>query len=117
MGEAKLRAERRREAWIAAEQKPQYDPKVPRVRLLDAVAVDAEMLRTEYEAFKKRSGYGITERGYAEALLAAALERERQSREAVEERERTKDNLIVPATHLPQGMAEAAARLEKLKRG
>ena len=115
MGEARRKI--RRALASMGKEVPAPVTAVQRVRLLDAVAVDGEALRTEYEAWKKRSGYDISERGYAEALLAAALERERQTREALEERERTKDNLIVPATHLPAGMAEAAARLEALKRG
>lgn len=57
--------------------------------------------------------YKMTRAQYLAKLVEAAANHERELREQRE----SEHNLIVPATHLPPGTAEAAKRLEALKHG
>ena len=87
-----------------------------KLRMFDAVGIDKLVFDTEYAAIQKDNPQ-IGPVTFVEAVLESGLERLRQAREARQEQERTKDNLNVPATHLPPGIAAAAARLEAIKRG
>jgi hypothetical protein len=115
MGEAKRRAERRREAEHLMMSEPKYDPRVAKVREFNAIMVDKLAFESEYGPVAEENPQ-VTPQIFIVALIESGLEKLRQAREAREEHERTKNNLIVPATHLPPGIAEAAARLEALKK-
>jgi hypothetical protein len=85
----------------------QYAPQVPKIRMFDAVAVDKLAFETEYAAFCARVSK-VSQVEYLEMLIASALELARLTREAAQ-----------PAAplevRLPEGIQEAAARLQAMK--
>jgi hypothetical protein len=112
MGEAKRRAERRREKREAEQPRTaitgqDYAPFFVR----DSVN---EELKIEFAFFRKRHPeMNVTIRDYMAALLEASVERERQAREA----EETKGNLVQPVAVMPAGIEEASKRLQAIKEG
>jgi len=115
MGEAKRRAERRREAAQSTQpgDTPKYASKVPK---LVAVYVSTHIVE-QVERRLSMTTYGRQE--FIDQILEAGVawfDMELDNL-AKTKSEKPQEPLIVPAVSLPPGLAEAAARLDELKRG